>query len=96
MVTINVGKFEVRLKGREIWFPYKEFHILKSLALAKGYVVSREELRVGRSQKGVAVDSRTVDQHVARIRRKLGKYGNTIIKTIPNMGYKTTYVSLIG
>ena len=33
-------------------------------------------------------DNRTVDSHVARLRTKLGTFGNTHLKTVYGMGYK--------
>jgi len=52
-------------------------------------VFSREQLLdlVWGTEKGADLDTRTVDQHVARLRKKLGPEGSRLI-TLKNRGYR--------
>lgn len=75
------------LNERKIYLTLKEYQIIKYLMENHKKVFSREELLNlvwGFDYYG---DSRTVDMHIQRVRKKLGKYKNTI-KTIYGIGYK--------
>lgn len=86
-LEINEPRYEVRVNGKEIPLAAKEYDIL--LLLKKTNVVmTREELFnkvwVNRSED-FEFESRNVDQHICRLRKKLG---DSFIKTVPNRGYK--------
>ncbi|MBQ9957927.1 MAG: winged helix-turn-helix transcriptional regulator, partial [Clostridia bacterium] len=66
----------------------KEFELLKTLKENTGRVFTRDQLLDliwGYDYDG---DIRTVDSHIARLRVKLGEYGNEHLKTIYGVGYK--------
>ena len=76
---------EVRLKGRPVPLSPREYALLLFFARHPGRVYSREELleRVwGPDYQGTA---RTVDQHVAQLREKLGPGW---IETVRGVGYR--------
>lgn len=88
-VQIDFENFQVLLDGEEIHFSQKELQLLKYLtshpkqALDKGQI-----LQAVWGYKSSAT-TRTIDTHIARIRRKLGDQDqNRIIQTIPTVGYK--------
>lgn len=85
-LTINEGRREVFLGAREISLASKEFDILVELRDA-GTILNRQALigSIWPAEKALDLDLRTVDQHIARIRRKLG---DGIIKTVSGHGYK--------
>ena len=64
----------------------KEFLILKMLCESIGRFYSREEIlnHVWNDESYVLI--RTVDVHIARLRKKLGDFGNHIINR-PGFGY---------
>ncbi len=64
-----------------------EFNLLKALAEKEGRVISREDLLSLARGDDVAVMDRTVDVHVAALRRKLGKQGE-LIETVRGVGYR--------
>lgn len=53
-----------------------------------GRVFSRSQLLDAVWNYDYEGDARTVDSHMARLRVKLGDYGNTHLKTVYGIGYK--------
>ncbi len=66
----------------------KEYQLLAELARNVGKPVSRAALLASVWGYDAAARSRTVDEHVRRLRSKLGTYGRDSIKTISGVGYK--------
>ncbi len=88
-VEINRQNYTVRVDGKEIFFPKKEFELLAFLASNRGKVFSRESLLRRIWGESVYVIDRTVDVHVSKIREKLGPYGHWI-ETVKGVGYRFT------
>ncbi|GFI61374.1 transcriptional regulatory protein WalR [Clostridiales bacterium] len=65
---------------------YKEYELLKLLALNEGIVLTRDIIMEKVWGVEFESESRTVDMHIKTIRQKLGESGN-IIKTVRNVGY---------
>lgn len=72
-LTINFAKKLVSVGNEEIRFSPKEFGILSMLAKQPGRVFSREEILAEVWHGDSYVLDRTVDVHIARVRRKLGE-----------------------
>ena len=72
-VLVDVEKKRVVVDGAELRLSKKEFGILKMLMTHPGRLFSREEILTEVRQGESCVLDRTVDVHIARIRRKLGK-----------------------
>ena len=87
-LTFNHEAHEVRLGGREIDLTLKEYNTLKMLIEAPGRVFSRDQLLDSIWGYDYVGDVRTVDSHVARLRAKLGEWGNSHLKTVYGIGYK--------
>jgi DNA-binding response OmpR family regulator len=84
--AIDLGRREVRVRGEAVAFTTKEFELLQFLAERPGLALSRQQIldRVwGYDWFG---DSRTVDVHVAQIRKKLD--GAVQIDTVRGVGYR--------
>lgn len=79
---------EVRLEGKEVDLTLKEYKILKKFLESPGRVFSREQLLDSIWGFDFSGDVRTVDSHVARLRTKLGEWGNKHLKTVYGIGYK--------
>ena len=88
-VSIDVARHAVTVKGKPVRLAPKEFSLLQLLVEADGKVLSRDRLLelIWGHEKSMEIDTRTVDQHVARLRRKLGAEGARIA-TVPNFGYQ--------
>ena len=87
-LIFNDEAHEVRLEGKEVELTLKEYNILKMLLQDSGRVFSREQLLDGIWGYDFTGDIRTVDSHVARLRTKLGAWGETHLKTVYGAGYK--------
>lgn len=91
-VKLDVERHEVKVDGKQKDLSPKEFAILRALAAANGKVVSREALLVSLWGKDTPSDTRTVEQHLARLRKGLGA-GASAIVTVTGSGYKAVGVT---
>ena len=87
-LVINEEAHEVHLNGVELELTLKEYNILQKLMENPGRVYSREQLLDSIWGYDYVGDVRTVDSHVARLRTKLGSWGNEHLKTVYGIGYK--------
>jgi DNA-binding response OmpR family regulator len=85
-LTINLLERSVRQNGEEILLKPMEFDLLVMLAKNKNIALSRERLLHGVWGVDYQGETRTVDVHIAQIRKKLGL--NEQIKTISKLGYR--------
>ena len=72
--------------ARDIDLSPTEFRLLEFLMQAPGRVFSRAQLLDGVWGRDVYVDERTVDVHVGRLRKALGR-GRDPIRTVRGSGY---------
>ena len=77
----------VSVDGAPVVLQRLEFLLLRYLVGRRGQLVSREELRRDVWHGKGTLDSRTIDVHVCRLRRKLGVAGDQI-QTIVSLGYR--------
>ena len=89
-LVIDVARHTVRVDGGPVPLTPKEFDLLRTLAEARGRVLSRELLldRVWGYTAAEEIESRTVDVHVRRLRMKLGGEGRRIV-TVKGVGLST-------
>jgi DNA-binding response OmpR family regulator len=87
-LTINEATYTARLRGRALDLTYKEFELLKYLAVHAGRVFSREQLLREVWGYDFFGGTRTVDVHVRRLRAKLGAEQEQLIGTVRGVGYK--------
>ncbi|MBQ3564353.1 MAG: response regulator transcription factor [Clostridia bacterium] len=87
-LVINSEAYTATIDSKPLDLTVKEFELLKTLKENTGRVFTRDQLLDliwGYDYDG---DIRTVDSHIARLRVKLGEYGNEHLKTIYGVGYK--------
>jgi DNA-binding response OmpR family regulator len=77
-LKLNLISKEFEIKGENILLTKKEFDILSLLMQNPQRVFSREEILENVWNNETYVLERTVDVHVARLRKKLNEYGATI------------------
>ncbi len=87
-LSIQESAHEVYLDQAIIELTLKEYDILLKMLSHTGQVFTREQLLDAIWGYDFVGDIRTVDSHVARLRTKLGKWGNRHLKTVYGMGYK--------
>lgn len=90
-LLIKPSAHEVILDGERVELTLKEFKVLLKLCSSPGRVYSRDNLLDELWGIDYAGENRTVDSHVARLRTKLGKWGEEHIKTVYGTGYKADY-----
>jgi two-component system, OmpR family, response regulator len=87
-VTVLRGAREVHVNGAEIELTQREFDLLDYLLVHAGQVVTRDRLLESVWGFASPGETRTVEVHVAQLRKKLGLPG--LIKTVRGLGYKAT------
>ena len=86
-VVIDRERHVVRVKGKQVDLTATEFKLLSLLVERRGRVQSRDGLLNEVWGYQSAIDTRTVDTHVRRLREKLGA-GADCIETIRGFGYR--------
>jgi DNA-binding response OmpR family regulator len=89
-ITVDLRLREVRRGERAVPLRPKEFDLLVALMRRAGGVVGRRELLHDVWRYSDSVTSRTVDTHVAELRRKLGHHTGEAghITTVARTGYR--------
>lgn len=85
-IEINMDERSVRLDGQIVELTLKEFELFLFLAQNKNSVLTREKLLENVWGYDYYGETRTVDNHIQRIRKKLNLKDE--IKTIFGLGYK--------
>jgi len=85
-VLVDLQAREVTVAGEPVELTGKEFDLLAYLLENTGIVVSRDQLLDRVWGMSYAGGTRTVDVHVAQLRRKLGR--PDLIRTLRGAGYK--------
>ena len=86
-LTLHLEKHVLEISGKPVDLSPKEFDLLVCLMKSKGNVMTREALCESVWGHEYYQNTRTVDVHVGRLRKKLGKSGNKI-ETIERIGYR--------
>lgn len=88
-LEVDLERYTVTISGNPVKLSSKEFEFIRCLIQAQGKVLSRDHLleKIWGYDRGMDIDTRTVDQHIARLREKLGSESNRIL-TIKNVGYR--------
>ncbi|WP_328401427.1 winged helix-turn-helix domain-containing protein [Streptomyces sp. NBC_00390] len=89
-VLIDTVQRTAEVDGRTLDLTYLEFELLAHLVAHPHRVHSRDQLVSTVWGYGHVGDGRTVDVHVARLRRKLGADHRRTIQTVRRVGYKYT------
>ncbi len=89
-IEINLGARTVHKDGQAIELAPKEFDLLVALIRQDGAIISRTGLMKAVWGHSAAVVSRTVDTHIAELRRKLGDHSESspLIITVRKAGYR--------
>ena len=91
---IQIGEIKINSNNKEVWIENQpvaltktEYNILELFMNNPDRTFSREDIITNAWSGSVYVTDRTVDVHITRLRKKLGKYANYIINRL-GYGYK--------
>ncbi|MFF8656299.1 winged helix-turn-helix domain-containing protein [Streptomyces huasconensis] len=87
-ISIDPVQRSAEVAGRPLDLTYLEFELLAHLVAHPHRVHTRDQLVSTVWGYGHVGDGRTVDVHVARLRRKLGAEHRGTIQTVRRVGYK--------
>ncbi len=86
-IELDVSGHQLRVRGREVPLTATEFRLLRLLLERSGRVQTRGQLLSDVWGYAEDIDSRTVDTHIRRLRRKLGAEAERI-ETVIGVGYR--------
>jgi two-component system phosphate regulon response regulator PhoB len=86
-IELDISAHQLRVKGKEIPLTATEFRLLRLLMERSGRVQTRGQLLSDVWGYAEDIDSRTVDTHIRRLRRKLGSEADRI-ETVIGVGYR--------
>jgi two-component system phosphate regulon response regulator PhoB len=86
-IVLDPESHEVFIEEKLVDLTHTEFRLLHLMMERIGRVQSRENLLVNVWNYDSDIETRTVDNHVGRLRGKLGDKGD-MIKTVRGVGYK--------
>ncbi len=89
-VRMDVGRHEVTVRGQAVPLPPKEFELLEVLIRRRGRLLTREALIDEVWGPDYFGDTRTLDVHVKRLRRKVEEdpHRPVHLVTVRGLGYK--------
>lgn len=85
-VTVDVATRQVKKAGQEVALTPTEYHLLLVLLHNKNIALYRDTLYERVWGRDAELDTRTLDIHIHRLRKKLG--WQHMIRTIPRVGYR--------
>lgn len=86
-LELDTSKHKVMIAKQDVSLTLTEFNILRELMTAGGQVLSRNDLMGRAIGNDVSVTDRTIDVHMAALRKKLLHYGDHI-ETVRGVGYR--------
>lgn len=86
-LVISPGEHDVRVYNQSIRLTPTEFRVLQLLARRPGWVFTRYQIVDWARGTDISVTERSVDVHVAALRRKLGRF-REMIETTRGIGYR--------
>ncbi len=86
-IVIDRAAHRVEVAGREVALTAIEYKLLLTLAERRGRVQSRPQLLETVWEAHPAIQTRTVDMHIRRLRAKLGPAAD-LIETVRGFGYR--------
>ena len=86
-LTIDSSRHAVLVEGEPVRLTLTEFKLLSALVIARGRVLTRNQLMDKAMGEGISVTDRAIDVHVTAVRKKLGS-AHWLIQTVRGVGYK--------
>jgi two-component system response regulator RegX3 len=89
-IELDVARHEARVRGEPVAFPPKEFELLETLLRRQGRLLTRDLLIDEVWGSDYFGDTKTLDVHVKRIRKKIEEdpHNPVHLVTVRGLGYK--------
>ncbi len=87
-ISVDVSRRMVSVGDKSVSLTTTEFNLLHFMVDRPGKALTRNELIEGAIGRDAMVTDRTIDAHVAAVRRKLGTEGAKWVETIRGYGYR--------
>jgi len=89
-IEIDMDGRKIKLAGSDVDLTQREFELAVILLRNVGRVLSRDELLTSVWARDASVDTRTVDTHASRLRKKLGLAGESglMLSSVYGQGYR--------
>jgi two-component system alkaline phosphatase synthesis response regulator PhoP len=87
-LVIDTANYRVYVAGQPVALRYKEYELLRYLAMNPNRVLTRETLLNGVWGYDYFGGVRTVDVHIRRLRSRIEDRHRTFIETVRNVGYR--------
>lgn len=89
-IDMDLARWIAKVDGVTVDLTHKEFRLLQVLLEARGRALTRDTLleRVWAQDAPLTLESRTVDVHIGRLRRKLGAAAGRHLVTVRNVGFR--------
>ena len=78
-LVLDLGKKSATVDGESVSLTKTEFELLGLLLRHRGQVFSRQQIFDAVWPEDVVVSDRTVDVNITRMRKKIGRYGSSIV-----------------
>lgn len=86
-LVIDISKHKITIKDKPIDLTITEFKILEFLAKNRGKAYSRDQILSNAWKEEPFIVDRAVDVHIRGLRKKFGKYSDSI-ETVRGIGYR--------
>jgi phosphate regulon transcriptional regulator PhoB len=86
-LSVDIPRHKVTVKDKDVELTATEFKLLTVLIERRGRVQTRDQLLRDVWQYDAAIDTRTVDTHIRRLREKLGPAAH-YVETVRGVGYR--------
>ncbi|MEV4370561.1 response regulator transcription factor [Nonomuraea sp. NPDC049637] len=87
-VELDVHAYQVRVDGRAVHLPLREFELLQYLMRNADRTVTREQIMRHVWHAAATTSTNTIAVHVKRLRARLGDNDDQLIQTVRGVGYR--------
>ena len=89
-IELDAATYEVRVDGRQLALPLREFELLRYLMRRADRVVTREDIARDVWNRAEPIATNTINVHVKRLRRRLGDGSARmpLIRTVRGVGFR--------
>ncbi|MEU6717667.1 response regulator transcription factor [Nonomuraea sp. NPDC046802] len=95
-VELDVQAYQVRVGGRAVHLPLREFELLQYLMRNADRTVTREQIMRHVWHAAETTSTNTIAVHVKRLRARLGDEDDQLIQTVRGVGYRLVTPGISG